>query len=207
MGQGYGGGYGGGKMGPAAGYGGPGGYGTAGYGASAGGGYGGAAGSRPMPYNMRIPKQPGDWDCPKCGNMNFARRASCNGEGGTCNMEKQPEFIRRGTEGGPKNRRPGICLKYLFNLFISPGDWDCGRCGNMNYARRDECNKCQASKSEAKPSYPSGGESGWGAGGWGGYGGWGGMGGGYSQPPVPRSGSQENGARSGLETRWDHLVT
>merc|ERR1719189_1278552 len=124
MGQGYGGGYGGGKMGPAA-------------------GYGGAAGSRPMPYNMRIPKQPGDWDCPKCGNMNFARCASCNGEGGTCNMEKQPEFIRRGTEGGPKNRRPG--------------DWDCGRCGNMNYARRDECNKCQASKSEAKPSYPSGG--------------------------------------------------
>ena len=43
-------------------------------------------------------------------------------------MEKRPEFIRRGTEGGPKNRRPG--------------DWDCGRCGNMNYARRDTCNKC-----------------------------------------------------------------
>ena len=124
MGQGYGGGYGGGKMGPAAGYGGPGGYGTAGYGgpgASAAGGYGGAAANRGMPYNMRIPKQPGDWDCPKCGNMNFARRAQCNGEGGTCNMEKQPEFIRRGTEGGPKNRRPGIWIKvFLFIIYLFP---------------------------------------------------------------------------------------
>ena len=74
----------------------------------------------------------------------------------------------------------------------------------MNYARRDDCNKCQAPKSEAKPSYPSGGEAGgWGAaGGWGGYGGWGaGGGGGFGQPPVPRAGSQEGGARSGLETR------
>ena len=51
------------------------------------------------------------------------------GEGGTCKMEKRPEFIRQGTEGGPKDRRPG--------------DWDCGRCGNMNYARRDSCNKCE----------------------------------------------------------------
>ena len=65
-------------------------------------------------------------------------------------MEKRPEFIRRGTEGGPKNRRPG--------------DWDCGRCGNMNYARRDTCNKCQADKSEQR-SYPMGGGGGYGMGG------------------------------------------
>ena len=61
MGSGYEGGYGGGKM-------------------AGGMGMGGMPRGGGMPYNMRIPKQPGDWDCPKCGNMNFARRNDCNGQ-------------------------------------------------------------------------------------------------------------------------------
>lgn len=35
---------------------------------------------------MRIPKEPGDWDCPDCNNMNFARRAKCNGNAGACQV-------------------------------------------------------------------------------------------------------------------------
>ena len=128
LGSGYGSGYGGGKVAPA--WGGMGGM----------GGFGGMAGGRHMPYNMRVPKQPGDWDCPQCGNMNFAKRQVCNGPGG-CSVERRPEFVRRGIEteegGGPKNRRPG--------------DWDCYKCGNMNYARRTECNTedCQVTRQEA----------------------------------------------------------
>ena len=78
-------------------------------------------GGRSIPYNTRIAKQQGDWDCPGCGNMNFARRMTCNGS--NCNVEKRPEFIRRGQEmpqgggGGPKQKMPG--------------DWDCLRCGKF----------------------------------------------------------------------------
>ena len=69
--------------------------------------------------------------------MNFARRLTCNGN--NCRVEKRPEFIRRGQEeshGGPKTRMPG--------------DWDCPRCGNMNYGRRNVCNSegCDFAKSE-----------------------------------------------------------
>lgn len=115
-------------------------------------GYGGGKmpqsflGGRPMPYNMRVPKQPGDWDCPQCGNMNFAKRMRCNGPGG-CSVERRPEFVRRGIEapeGGPKQRRPG--------------DWDCPQCGNMNYARRTECNgkDCHFPRPVGIHNYPNG---------------------------------------------------
>ena len=93
---------------------------------------------RNVPYNTRVAKHEGDWDCPSCGNMNFARRMTCNGT--NCSVAKRPEFIRMGQEplkGGPKQKMPG--------------DWDCPRCGNMNYGRRDTCNKgCGTRKAEAE---------------------------------------------------------
>ena len=77
-----------------------------------GGGMGGGMGmNRGMPYNMRIPKQPGDWDCPQCGNMNFARRTQCNGE---CRMIKnkylESEVLK-------------ISLTPQFKVRVAPARW------------------------------------------------------------------------------------
>lgn len=105
--QGGGGGYGGGGYGQDRGYGGGGyggggggyGGGGGGYGAGGGGGYsqdqgygggggrggggqsGGGGGQQPG-----FQKRPGDWDCPTCQNVNFAKRDKCNKEG--CDTRK-----------------------------------------------------------------------------------------------------------------------
>ena len=77
------------------------------------GGYnptGGLAASRSVPYNMRVPKQPGDWDCPVCNNMNFSRRITCNGKAGTCGVSYINMFIFFFT------RRLSDFAKYKFDL-------------------------------------------------------------------------------------------
>merc|ERR1719219_969864 len=91
-----------------------------------------------LSFGMRAQTRPGDWDCPRCKNMNFSSREVCNGklDGEQCNLRK-PQFETwsvpeiRNSEG----RRPG--------------DWDCFRCGNINFKIREECNKCQLAKGEA----------------------------------------------------------
>ena len=58
------------------------------------GGYSTMVPSRNVPYNHRVPKQPGDWDCPQCGNMNFSRRTTCNGNGGKCGVRSLLHYLK-----------------------------------------------------------------------------------------------------------------
>ncbi|KAF5202418.1 Ranbp2-type zinc finger protein [Thalictrum thalictroides] len=62
----------------------------------------------------------GDWTCPKCDNVNFAFRT-------TCNMKKcgtpRPSL-------GP-NQPSGV----------PDGSWTCNKCENINYPFRTVCNK------------------------------------------------------------------
>jgi len=116
--------------------------------------------------NMKVPSEVGEWDCPDCGNVNWAKRLKCHGRQGGCEVEKKPEFVRRGVEDwggrrsasmiGPQSmgisgymrsssrdrdgrqelgRRPRGS-----GLVVSPGDWECPRCWNINFKYRKNCN-------------------------------------------------------------------
>lgn len=61
----------------------------------------------------------GDWICPKCDNVNFAFRTSCNMK--NCGAAR------------PGQSQP--------NTNIPEGSWTCKKCGNLNYPFRTVCNK------------------------------------------------------------------
>jgi len=90
------------------------------------------------PFNPT--RRPGDWDCPKCGKMNFASRTKCytlNCDGG-------------GSEGGEKdgdwNCPDGASSGGGENdghwTIENDGNWDCPECGYFNYHFRKNCYRC-----------------------------------------------------------------
>jgi len=87
----------------------------------------------------RLKVSDGDWICPAkdCENLNFARREKCN----KCGEPKEPSMIVKnaGTEIGQRFAEKS---KGLF----SANDWQCSKCGNINWARRNTCNVCNAPK-------------------------------------------------------------
>ena len=82
----------------------------------------------------------GDWECPKCNNLNFARRDRCNRK--DCDFEKK-DLDDYGTRmgfgnfdgAGPSGNGGGG-----FHSDVEPGQWDCPRCKNMNFNNRERCN-------------------------------------------------------------------
>ncbi|CAD6204933.1 GSCOCG00003058001-RA-CDS [Cotesia congregata] len=91
----------------------------------------------------------GDWLCPdsQCGNVNFARRNSCN----RCGKGIKNKYIFFFIIGEyAKKKKLGqeigkVAAEKSRGLF-SADDWQCSKCGNVNWARRQQCNMCNAPK-------------------------------------------------------------
>jgi len=78
----------------------------------------------------------GRWNCPKCGNLNYSDRQSCNMR--NCKAPRPAEGGGRNQKRQRENNRPGE-------------NWDCMECGNSNFPDRTVCNmrKCLAPRPDS----------------------------------------------------------
>ncbi|MEE2644606.1 MAG: zinc finger protein [Myxococcota bacterium] len=94
--------------------------------------YGGnSEGYTPHRNNRWNEGRPGDWHCEACGFRNFARRLNCK----SCDAPR-PEGAGRDQQHDQNDYRDG------YSGEERPGDWTCGSCGYLNFARRQSCGRC-----------------------------------------------------------------
>lgn len=94
----------------------------------------------PSPPNIRgsVGNVDGDWTCSDCGNINFAWRNACN----RCSKSRAPISNKKKKLGTEIGKAAAEKSRGLF----SADDWQCNKCGNVNWARRQQCNVCNAPK-------------------------------------------------------------
>jgi hypothetical protein len=80
-------------------------------------------------------REPGDWSCSQCNEINFKSRTTCR----RCSTPR--------VQPAANQPSPGVAAP---QAVPRPGDWTCPFCSNLNFAARIACNKCARPKEENK---------------------------------------------------------
>jgi len=103
-------------------------------------GKGGAGGKKPVAGGSAPSEaKPGDWMCPVCGDLVFAKRTSCNMCGFGGGLAGLGPAAASGARGAAAGSASGGG---------KPGDWFCSKCGDLVFSYRDKCNQCGAPKAK-----------------------------------------------------------
>ncbi|URD80740.1 Zn-finger in Ran binding protein [Musa troglodytarum] len=115
---------------------------------------------------LSVPTKQGDWICPKCNFLNFAKNITCL----RCNGQFQERFkmLQLQEERGhlPLKKGDWICLKCNFlnfaknteclqchekphNRQLNPGEWECISCNYINFRKNTVCLRCDWKRPKA----------------------------------------------------------
>lgn len=120
---------------------------------------------------INAPMKQGDWHCPKCNFLNFARNIRCL----RCDslFLDRLKQLREDQEHLPLKKGDWICYKCNFLNFakntrcrqckenppkrqLNPGEWECESCNFINFRRNMICLKCDHKRPKASnPSFTS----------------------------------------------------
>lgn len=104
----------------------------------------------------QLMSKPGDWQCPNCGDLVFARNAACR-RCGTLQPLHPSVFVPGAAgcdgflaQGAPQGCGFGGCCSGGCGgvcgggapAFAQPGDWSCPGCGDLQFRRNAACRKC-----------------------------------------------------------------
>ncbi|PIA26618.1 hypothetical protein AQUCO_09100050v1 [Aquilegia coerulea] len=119
---------------------------------------------QPHKGQMDIPMKQGDWICPKCNFLNFARNIKCLRCDGL--FEERLRKLGEGQDHLPLKKGDWLCDKCNFLNFakntrclqcqakppkrpLSPGEWECDSCNYINFKRNMVCLKCDWKRPKA----------------------------------------------------------
>lgn len=104
-----------------------------------------------------VPMKQGDWNCPKCHFLNFAKNIKCL----RCDGEFQERYrlLHEDQEHLPLKKGDWICNRCNFlnfakntrclqchdkptNRLLNPGEWECVSCNYLNFKRNAFCLRC-----------------------------------------------------------------